>query len=39
MNAAAEGKKLLFRGFRMRTTTTFHDYRRFGVEVQEEVRP
>jgi hypothetical protein len=39
MAASATGKKLLFRSFRARTTTTYENYRRFEVEVQEEVRP
>ena len=39
MEATAEGRKLLFKSFRVRTTTTYHDYRRFEVEVQETVRP
>jgi hypothetical protein len=39
MAAAASGKKLLFRGFRVRTTTTYASYRRFEVEVQEDIRP
>lgn len=39
LSASAVGRKLLFRGFRVRTTTTFGHYRRFEVDVQEEVRP
>lgn len=39
MKASAEGRKLLFKSFRIRTTTTYHDYRRFEVDVQEEIRP
>ena len=39
LEAAADGKKLLFRVFRVRTTTTYENYRRFEVEVQENVRP
>jgi hypothetical protein len=39
MATSAEGKKLLFRGFHVRSTTTYHDYRRFEVHVQEEIRP
>jgi hypothetical protein len=35
---SAEGKKLLFKGFRVRTTTTYDRYRRFEVDVLEEVR-
>lgn len=36
---AATGKKLLFKGFHARTTTTYDRYRRFEVDVLEEVRP
>jgi hypothetical protein len=35
---SAKGKKLLFKGFRVRTTTTYDRYRRFEVDVLEEVR-
>ena len=35
---SAKGKKLLFKGFRVRTTTTYDRYRRFEVDVREEVR-
>ena len=35
---SAQGKKLLFKGFRVRTTTTYDRYRRFEVDVREEVR-
>jgi len=35
----AEGRKLLFKGFRIRTTTRYDNYRRFEVQVQEELRP
>ena len=35
---SAEGRKLLFKGFRVRTTTTYDRYRRFEVDVREEVR-
>ena len=35
---SAEGKRLLFKGFRLRTTTTYERYRRFEVDVREEVR-
>lgn len=37
--AAATGRKLLFRGFRVRTLTTYDGYRRFEVDVREQVRP
>lgn len=36
---SAEGRKLLFKGFRIHTTTTYGNYRRFEVDVQEDVRP
>lgn len=39
VEAAAEGRKLVFRGFRVRTTSTYENYRRFEVEVDEAVRP
>jgi hypothetical protein len=39
VEATAEGRKLLFKGFRLRATTTYGNYRRFEVQVQEEVRP
>jgi hypothetical protein len=35
---SAEGKRLLFKGFRIRTTTAYERYRRFEVDVREEVR-
>ena len=35
---SAVGKKLLFKGFHVRTTTTYDRYRRFEVDVLEEVR-
>jgi hypothetical protein len=35
---SAEGRKLLFKGFRVRSTTTYDRYRRFEVDVLEEVR-
>jgi hypothetical protein len=39
MKSSAEGRKLLFRSFHVRTITTYHDYRRFEVDVLEEIRP
>lgn len=39
LEASAEGRKLLVRGFRVRTATTFDNYRRFEVETEEQVRP
>lgn len=36
---SAEGRKLLLKGFRLRTTTTYGNYRRFEVDVQEDVHP
>jgi hypothetical protein len=39
MAASATGRRFLFRSFRFRTTTSYENYRRFEVEVQEEVRP
>jgi hypothetical protein len=35
----AEGRKLLFAAFRTRTTTTYANYRRFRVDVEERVSP
>ena len=35
---SAKGKKLLFKGFRVRTSTTYDRYRRFEVDVLQEVR-
>jgi hypothetical protein len=35
----AEGRKLLVVGFRTRTTTTFTNYRRFAVDVEERAAP
>lgn len=39
VEAQAEGRKLLFAGFRTRTTTTYSNYRRFAVDVEERVSP
>jgi hypothetical protein len=39
VEARAEGRKLLFVSFRTRTTTTYTNYRRFAVEVDEQVSP
>lgn len=39
LEAGAEGRKFLLKTFRVRTTTSFGNYRRFAVEVQEEIRP
>jgi hypothetical protein len=39
VEAVVAGRKLLFRSFRVRTTTTYSNYRRFEVDVEEEVRP
>jgi hypothetical protein len=33
------GRKLLVSAFRLRTTLTYRNFRRFGVEVEEKVRP
>lgn len=35
----AEGRRFLFRKFRTRRTTTYSNYRRFEVDVQEEIQP
>ncbi len=39
VEARAEGRKLLFASFRVRTTTTYSNYRRFAVDVEERVAP
>lgn len=39
IETSAAGRKLLFKSFHTRTVTSFCDYRRFAVEVEEEVRP
>jgi hypothetical protein len=39
IEAVAEGRKFLFKGFRTRTTTAFSGYRRFAVDVEERVAP
>jgi hypothetical protein len=39
LEAYAEGRRLLFRRFRSRRTTTYSNYRRFEVDVQEEIQP
>jgi hypothetical protein len=39
IEAAAEGRKLLFKRFHARTLTSFSNYRRFEVETEERVRP
>jgi hypothetical protein len=39
LEAYAEGRRFLFRRFRSRRTTTYSNYRRFEVDVQEEVQP
>jgi hypothetical protein len=33
------GRKLLVSAFRLRTTLSYRNFRRFGVEVEEQVRP
>jgi len=35
----AEGRRILFRRFRWRRTSTYSNYRRFEVDVQEAIRP
>jgi hypothetical protein len=39
LQGRAEGRKLLFLGFRVRETLAFANYRRFQVEVDEQARP
>jgi hypothetical protein len=39
LEAYAEGRRLLFRRFRSRRTTTYSNYRRFDVEVNEKQHP
>ena len=39
IEASAAGRKLLFRRFHVRTTSTYGSFRRFEVEVEEEARP
>jgi len=39
VEARAEGKRLLVKRFRSRSVSTFGNYRRFSVEVQEEIHP
>jgi hypothetical protein len=39
LEAYAEGRRFLFRRFRSRRTTTYSNYRRFEVDVREEIRP
>jgi hypothetical protein len=39
VESLAEGRKFLVSGFRVRTITSYGRYRRFEVEVQEEVQP
>ncbi len=39
IEASAAGRKLLFIGFRVRERLAFDDYKRFSVDVQEQVRP
>jgi hypothetical protein len=39
LEAYAEGRRLLFFRFRYRTSTTYSNYRRFEVEVEETVHP
>jgi hypothetical protein len=39
LEAYAEGRRLLFRRFRSRRTTTYSNYRRFEVDVLEEIQP
>jgi hypothetical protein len=39
IEASASGRKLLFKSFRTRTTTSYTGYRRFAVDVEEHVAP
>ncbi len=39
MQGRADGRKLLFLGFRVRETMSFQNYRRFEVAVEEQARP
>jgi hypothetical protein len=39
LEAYAEGRRFLFRRFRSRRTTTYSNYRRFEVDVREEIQP
>ena len=39
VTAFVAGRKFLVKGFRVRTTTTYLNFRRFEVEVEEAVRP
>lgn len=39
LEAVVAGRQLVFRSFRVRTTTTYANYRRFEVDVEEELRP